>query len=83
MNAIIPHYADATGGNVIRLHPDAREPCAELSATLLAERAALVLMTGADLSAGYRAELIRAAADGDVGRALDAITEWAAREARR
>jgi len=77
----IPHYADSAGGNVVRLHPIATV-CPEIEASYLAERAALVLMAGADLSAGYRAELLRAAADGDVSRALDALTAWAAREGR-
>lgn len=77
----IPPYADSTR-QVVHLH-DPGPDCAELTATILADRAAAALGGSADLSAGYRAELMRAAADGDVGRALDALTEWAARETRK
>jgi hypothetical protein len=62
---------------VIPIRPMEPQPCAEMSAALLAERAALVLMSSPDMKRGYRAELIRAAADGDAERAAEALKGWA------
>lgn len=52
------------------------EPCAEMQAALLAERAALALMCSPDMARGYRAEIMRAAADGDAERVLEALKGW-------
>jgi hypothetical protein len=62
--------------NVVPLHPGHREPCAELGASLLAERAALLLMCSPDMARGYRAEIVRAAADGDPERVFKALNAW-------
>jgi hypothetical protein len=64
--------------NVMRLHPS--EPplgdSVELGAAILAKRAAVLLMCSPDMSRGYRAEIIRAAADGDAERVQRALSAW-------
>lgn len=54
------------------------EPCAEMVASILAERAAVMLMCAATQMVGWRAEIIRAAAHGDRGRVVAALREWRA-----
>ena len=64
---------DITGGRVDPL-PIAISP---FLAGGGAERAAVVLSASGDRYAPHRAALIRAAADGNLNRALDALTAWA------
>jgi hypothetical protein len=73
---------DADAQRVCRVIPirrTQRDPCAELAASIHADRAANALMDAADLAAGYRAEIIRAAADGDADRVLMALEGWMTR----
>lgn len=61
---------------VIPIRRAQRQPCADLACTLHADAAADVLMCAPDLAAGYRAEIIRAAADGDPDRVRVALAHW-------
>ena len=61
---------------VIPIRRTQRQPCAELACSLHADAAADVLLHAPDLAAGYRAEIIRAAADGDPERVRIALAQW-------
>jgi hypothetical protein len=58
----------------IRQHQ--REPSADLAAVILAERTAMVLACSDSPSRHHRAEIIRAAAVGDMGRIIKAMEGW-------
>jgi hypothetical protein len=52
------------------------EPSADLAAVILAERTALALMCSDNPSRHHRAEIIRAAAVGGMGRIIKALEGW-------
>ena len=58
------------------IRPAQREPCAELKASIFAEQAALALSRGEGMAHAWRAEIIRAAADGNAMRVLAALEGW-------